>query len=100
MPKEFKPGWEYIHSDTLRQEVAVNIKTGEVYCEDRTIYSPKEIKIMNDAKQEITPGVHRVKMIFGGEIVSFKENGRNDQGAKSKGETNGPGTLPGQAHIP
>jgi hypothetical protein len=26
MPKEFKPGWEYIYSNTLKQEVAVNIK--------------------------------------------------------------------------
>jgi hypothetical protein len=37
MPKEFKPGWEYIHSSPLKQEIAVNIKTGEVYCEDRTM---------------------------------------------------------------
>jgi hypothetical protein len=76
MPKEFKPGWEYIYSNTLKQEAAMNIKTGKVYCEDRTLYTLEEIRIMRDAKQGITPEVHLVKKIFGGEIVSFiyKEN--------------------------
>jgi hypothetical protein len=76
MPKEFKPGWEYIRSDTLKQEIAVNIKTGKVYCEDRTVYSPEEIKILKAAKQEITPEIHLVKKVFGGEITDFihKEN--------------------------
>jgi hypothetical protein len=73
MPKEFKPGWEYIYSNVLKQEVAVNIKTGKVYCEDGTIYSPEEIKIMDSAKQEITPEVHHVKKIFGGAIVGFEK---------------------------
>jgi hypothetical protein len=71
MPKKFKPGWEYMYSDTLKQEVAVNIKTGKVYCEDGTIYSPEEIEIMKEAKQEIIPEVHLVKRIFGGEITGF-----------------------------
>jgi hypothetical protein len=72
MPKEFKPGWEYIRSETLKQEIAVNIKTGKVYCEDGTIYSQEEIKIMDSVKQEITPEVHHVKKIFGGAIVGFE----------------------------
>ena len=79
MPKEFKPGWKYIYSDTLKQEIAVNIKTGKVYCEDGTVYSPEEIKIMDDARQKITPEVYLVKKIFGGEITNFihkeKRNG-------------------------
>jgi hypothetical protein len=76
MPKEFKPGWEYIRSDTLKQEIAMNIETGQVYCEDGTVYSPEEINIMDAAKQKITPEVHLVKKVFGGEIVDFicKEN--------------------------
>jgi hypothetical protein len=76
MPKEFKPGWEYIYSNELKQEVAVNIKTGAVHCEDETVYSPEELKIMGAAKQEITPEVHLVKRVFGGEIIDFihKEN--------------------------
>jgi hypothetical protein len=76
MPKEFKPGWEYIYSNELKQEVGVNIKTGSVYCEDETVYSPEELKIMDAAKQKITPEVHLVKRVFGGEIIDFihKEN--------------------------
>jgi hypothetical protein len=71
MPKEFKPGWEYIYTDVLKQEIAVSKKTGKVYCEDGVIYSPEEIKIMDSVKQPIAPGVHHVKKIFEGEIVSF-----------------------------
>jgi hypothetical protein len=56
MPREFKPGWEYSHSSELKQEVAVNIKTGKVYCEDGTQYKPEELKIMEDANQKITLG--------------------------------------------
>jgi phage gp36-like protein len=54
----------------------VNIKNGKVYCEDGAVYSLEELKIMDNAKQEITPGVHLVKKIFGGEIIKFirKEN--------------------------
>jgi hypothetical protein len=70
MPKEFKPGWEYIYSEALKQGVAVNIKTGRIYCEDGTLYSLGEAKIMNAAKQEITPEVHHVKRIFGGSITA------------------------------
>jgi hypothetical protein len=81
MPKEFKSGWNYFYSAELKQEVAVNIKTGLAYCEDKTIYKPEEIKIMDTAKQKITPGVHLVKKVFGGEIVDFihreNQNGRN-----------------------
>jgi hypothetical protein len=72
MPKEFRPGWEYIYSDTLKQEIAVNIKTGKVYCEDKTVYSPEEMKMMDSAKQEITPEIHLVKKVFGGEIINFR----------------------------
>jgi hypothetical protein len=71
MPKEFKPGWTYIKSNDLKQAVAVNIKTGLVYCEDRTVYKPEEIDIMKKAGQKITAEIHRVKRFFKGEIVKF-----------------------------
>jgi hypothetical protein len=76
MPKEFKPGWDYLYSNTLKQEVAVNKQTGTLYCEDRTVYSPDEIRTMGAAKQEITPEAHLVKRVFGGVITQFirKEN--------------------------
>jgi hypothetical protein len=71
MPKEFKPGWEYIYSGSLQQEIAANIKTGSVYCEDGTVYRPEEIAILKAAKQETVPEVHLAKKVFGGEIVDF-----------------------------
>jgi hypothetical protein len=80
MPKKFKPGWDYIYCGELKQEVAINIKTGLAYCEDKTIYKLEEIKIMDNAKQKITPGIHLVKKVLGGERVDFihKEN-QNDR---------------------
>jgi phage gp36-like protein len=80
MPKVFKPGWDYMYSNELKQEVAINFKTGLAYCEDKTIYKLEEIKIMDTAKQKITSGIHLVKKVFGGEIVDFihREN-RNDR---------------------
>jgi hypothetical protein len=81
MPKKFKPGWEYMYSDTLKQEIAVNIKTGKVYCEDRTQYSLRELEIMKGAQLEITPEIHLAKKLFEGEIVTVihkeNQNGRN-----------------------
>ncbi|MDR1903948.1 MAG: hypothetical protein LBQ88_16895 [Treponema sp.] len=71
MPKEFKPGWTYIKSSGLKQKVAVNNKTGMVYCEDGAIYKPEEIKIMDKAGKQITPEIHLVKKMFGGEITEF-----------------------------
>jgi hypothetical protein len=54
----------------------VNIKTGKVYCEDKISYNPAEMKIMDSVKQEITPEIHLVKKVFGGEVTNFihKEN--------------------------
>jgi hypothetical protein len=71
MPKEFKPGWTYIKSSDLKQEVAVNNKNGMVYCEDGAIYKPEEVEIMDKAGQQITPEIHLVKKMFGGEITEF-----------------------------
>ena len=36
--KKRKPGFTYIWSETLKQEIAMNDKTGKVYCEDGTVY--------------------------------------------------------------
>jgi hypothetical protein len=73
MPKVFKPGWEYIYSEILKQELAIHIKTGRVYCEDGTQYEPGEIILMDKARAKINPEVHQVKSIFNGTIVEFKE---------------------------
>jgi hypothetical protein len=73
MPKEFKPGWNYGYNNALKQEIAVNVKSGNVYCEDGTVYKPEEIKIMKAAKQKINPEIHLIKKVFDGEIVGFSE---------------------------
>jgi hypothetical protein len=44
MAKEYKPGFVYIYSELLKQEVAMNKKTGKVYCEDKTVYGPEEMR--------------------------------------------------------
>jgi hypothetical protein len=72
MPKEFKPGWLYIYSEILKQEIALKLESGRVYCEDGTEYAMKEIDQMDKAGQVIDPGVHLVKRIFKGEIVGVK----------------------------
>jgi hypothetical protein len=70
VPKEFKPGWTYIMSKTLNQEIALNNRTGIIYCEDGVIYRPEEIELIDRAGMNIDPGVHEVKRLFGGQIVS------------------------------
>lgn len=69
MPKEFKPGWEYLYSETLGQEVAHHLASGGVYCADGVKYKPEEIAIMGKAGAEITQGIHMVKSLFRGTIV-------------------------------
>jgi hypothetical protein len=76
MPEKFQPGFMYIKSEKLKQEVAFSLKSGWVYCEDKgpdgklVNYSPEELKILNaDGKGKITMSVHNVKKIFGGRLV-------------------------------
>jgi hypothetical protein len=74
MPKEFKPGWEYMNSEILGQEIAIHLESGGVYCEDGVRYSPDEIRIVGNSGAEITLGVHRVKSLFRGTIVGLVKN--------------------------
>jgi hypothetical protein len=69
MPKVRKPGWQYIYSDELKEEIALNEKTGWVFCEDGVRYSPKEIELMRSKNMAISRAAHLVKKQFGGEIV-------------------------------
>ena len=68
---ERKPGWEYIYSETLNQEIACHIKTGWVYCQDGTKYSPKEIDLLKEAT--IPKAVHDIKHLFDGTIIEVGE---------------------------
>lgn len=98
MPKEFRPGFMYIKSNELNQEVAFSLKSGWVYCEDKgpdgkfVNYSPEEIQILNaDGKGRITLDVHLVKKIFGGRIVQYDRPGPDGTGKQDAGkEPNGP----------
>jgi hypothetical protein len=75
-----KPGFVYIYSEALKQEIAMSEKTGRVYCEDKVQYSPQEIAIMNAAGVEIDLNTHLVKKVFEGEVVKVEGLGTKSQG--------------------
>ena len=64
-----KDGFTYIYSPMLGQKIAISEKTGKVYCQDKTVYSLDEVKILDKAGR-ITKGVHLVKKIFLGSVVA------------------------------
>lgn len=67
-----KPGWTYGHSDALDLDFAFRKdKSGnvELYTEDKTHYTFKEIAVINK-HGSITPEVHLIKKIMQGEIIS------------------------------
>ncbi len=73
MPKNPKPGWEYKYSEELKQEIAYHKETGWVFCEDRTKYSPKEIAEIKKTQKNIPEKIHKIKNLFGGEIVKTEK---------------------------
>jgi hypothetical protein len=90
MAKEYKPGFIYIYSDLLKQEIAMSKKTGVVYCEDsgpdgkHVQYSPKELEILKAEGSALSLAVHLVKKIIGGEIV--ERSGNNNAGERPAGK--------------
>lgn len=68
-----KPGFTYIYSGALQQEIAVSVKTGRVYCQDGVQYSFEEIQEIKKTCGELPLQVHLVKKHFGGTIVSAEE---------------------------
>jgi hypothetical protein len=90
--KERQPGFLYMPCEELQQEIALSEKSGWVFCEDGTKYSPLELKIIdNGGTGKITRGVHNVKKIFKGEIVRH-EHGSSNQGKQNQGKQKN-GTL-------
>jgi hypothetical protein len=91
MAKEYKPGFIYIRSDLLKQEIAMSEKTGIVFCEDfgpdgqHVQYSPKEIEILARDGGVLSPQVHAVKRILGGEVV--ERTGADNAGKRPAGES-------------
>ena len=109
---ERKEGYVYIQSALLNQEVALSLKTGWVYCQDKgpdgslVSYSPKEIEILEKSGSVITPEIHNVKKVIGGTIVE-SENGNGPGSGDTAGgnekpppddpdnNKNPPGSVPG-----
>jgi hypothetical protein len=92
MAKEYKPGFLYIYSDVLKQEVARSKKTGKVFCEDKIYgtekhveYSQREIQIMADAGVRIDLATHIVKKVFGGEVIRIERAGTDNPGKHPAG---------------
>jgi hypothetical protein len=83
MAKVRKPGWHYIYSEELKQEIALSDKTGWVFCEDGVRYSPKEIELMRAKGMTISLAAHLVKKQFGGEIVDGTD-GSDGEGKRAQ----------------
>jgi hypothetical protein len=101
MPKkERQPGFIYIKSEALNQEIALSEKSGWVFCEDKTRYSPGEIELLNTRDQVITLAVHNVKKVFGGEVVKVERdipgNGPAKQIESGSGNSVNNATNPGE----
>ena len=65
-----KSDWFYKYSENLKQNIALNKKTGWVYCEDGTKYSPEENAILKSTGRPIPLQVHIIKKMFDGVLVS------------------------------
>jgi len=85
MTKERKPGWVYVYSDTFKQEYAFHKESGWVYFSDGVKYSPEELKIICEGGKTLTPAIHNVKLLFGGEVIKNEGRaGTNDKGKPTK----------------
>jgi hypothetical protein len=88
MAKTYKPGFLYLKSKILKQEIAMNEKTGRVYCEDGAQYSPEEMLLFYEAGMELDVGTHVVKRVFNGEVIKVERNvGTNGQAKQIEGGT-------------
>ena len=64
-----KPGWTYRYIEILGQYIAVNDKTGVLYTEDKTMYTPEECRLLEKRDFQLPEFVHRVKKVFNGILV-------------------------------
>jgi hypothetical protein len=85
MPKkEHQPGFLYMQSKELNQEIALSEKSGWVFCEDGVKYSPQEVQIIKaGGNGKIDLGVHNAKKVFGGEVVKYEFQSGTDNSGKS-----------------
>jgi hypothetical protein len=83
MEKKRNPNFIYMHSEALKQEIAISKKTGDVTCADGVKYSNAEVQIVASGGVEVTLAEHRVKKIFGGEIVRYERTGSDNPGKQA-----------------
>ena len=91
--KKRKPGFTYFWSETLKQEIAMNDKTGKVYCEDGTVYTPEEIKVIQQHHGELPLCIHILKNKFKGEVIDDRQGNNRASGTKPD-NTNKPTNNP------
>ena len=103
MGKKRNPNFLYLYSEALEQEIAMSKKTGVVTCADGVMYSKAEVQLIASGEVMVTIAEHRIKKIFGGEIVAYERTGSGDQRKQPAGggtensphDTHPPETLPG-----
>lgn len=66
------PDWIYKHSENLNQNIAFDKKTGWVYCDDGTKYSPEENDVPKAAHKKIPLQVHILKKVFDGVLLCIE----------------------------
>jgi hypothetical protein len=96
--------FDYYYSEILKQEVALSKKSGWTYCTDKgpdgkfVSYSPKELQILGERGGTLTPEVHRIKKLFGGEVIANvdrtgnMDRGKSEAGNESINTPNNPDT--------
>lgn len=69
-----KPGFIYIYSKALNQEIAMSEKTGKVYCSDGVTYEADEVARISKIYGEIPLSVHTLKKQFAGSKIEAIED--------------------------
>jgi hypothetical protein len=70
-------------------------KTGDVTCADGVKYTSAEVQIVASGEVEVTLVEHRIKKIFGGEIVGFERR----SGTISQGKPDAPAGTENSGNI-
>jgi hypothetical protein len=70
----YKPGFIYLRSASIGQMIAYSKKTCNVFCEDKTVYSPAELLLFHEADAKTNLAAHLVKKVFSGEVVGIEKN--------------------------
>jgi hypothetical protein len=90
MPKD-PDNFLYMYSEILEQEIALSKKSGWAYSTDKgpdgklVSYSPAEIQIIAGGGGTLSPQVHRIKKLFGGEVIANDRTGTMDGGKPKAG---------------